>query len=103
MAADCKNLEAAAEESTDSLRFTDLPRITPLFTDFMYDYKKVERFYPGYGRSDKPLADHALRIGSQQFDRKRVPDALDRINRKVGSPELTFKHIDMLRHPGAVA
>ena len=103
MTADCKNLEAAAEMLTDSLRFTDIPRTTTLFNDFMYDYRKVERFYPDYGRVDAPLVDHARRVGAQQFDRKRVPDALDRINRRAGSPDLTFKHIDMLRRPGTVA
>lgn len=103
MTADCRDLEAAAQELTHSLRFSDIPRTTPLFSDFMYDYQKVARFYPGYGRSAEPLADHARRVGAQQFDRKRVPDALDRINRGVGSPELTFKHIDMLRRPGSVA
>src|SRR6478672_4098395 len=82
MTADCKNLEAAAEN----------------FNDFLYNYQKVARFYANYGRSVEPLADHARRVGAQQFDRKRVPDALDRINRRVGSPELTFKHIEMLRH-----
>jgi bacillithiol biosynthesis cysteine-adding enzyme BshC len=103
MTADCKNLEAAAENLTDSLRFTDIPRTTPLFNDFLYDYQKVARFYANYGRSVEPLADHARRVGAQQFDRKRVPDALDRINRRAGSPELTFKHIEMLRRPGTVA
>lgn len=103
MTADCKNLEAAAENLSDSLRFTDIPRTTPLFNDFLYDYKKVARFYANYGRSVEPLADHARRVGAQQFDRQRVPDALDRINRRAGSPELTFKHIEMLRRPGTVA
>src|SRR5215510_1319225 len=103
MSSDCKNLEAAADKLTDSLRFTDIPRTTPLFNDFLYDYPKVAGFYANYGRSVEPLADHARRIGSQSFDRKRVPDALERINRRVGSPDLTFKHIEMLRRPGAVA
>ena len=103
MSSDCKNLEAAAEKLTDSLRFTDIPRTTPLFNDFLYNYPKVARFYANYGRSVEPLADHARRVGSQSFDRKRVPDALERINRRVGSPELTFKHIEMLRNPGTVA
>lgn len=103
MTADCTNLETAAEKLTDALRFTDIPRTTPLFNDFLYNYQKVARFYPDFGRSALPLADHARRVGAQQFDRKRVPDALERINRRVGSSELTFKHIEMLRHPGSVA
>jgi len=103
MSSDCKNLEAAADKLTDSLRFTDIPRTTPLFNDFLYDYPKVAGFYANYGRSVEPLADHARRIGSQSFDRKRVPDALERINRRVGSPDLTFQHIEMLRNSGTVA
>jgi bacillithiol biosynthesis cysteine-adding enzyme BshC len=99
----CKDLEAAADELTDVLRFTEIPRTTRLFTDFLYDYEKVSRFYSDYGRSSNPLTDHARRVGAQQFDRRRVPDALDRINRRAGSPELTFRHIDMLRRPGSVA
>lgn len=103
MTADCKNLEAAADEVADALRFTEVPHATRLFTDFLYDYEKVARFYPNYGRSVEPLADHARRIGRQQFDRRRVPDALEKINRRAGSSELTFKHIEMLRQPGSVA
>ena len=103
MTADCQDLEAAAAELTDALRFTEIPRTTRLFNDFLYDYPKVAKFYANYGRSVEPLADHARRIGAQEFDRKRVPDALERINRQAGSPELTFKHIEMLRHPGSVA
>ena len=103
MTSDCQNLESAADRLTDALRFTDIPRMTRLFTDFLYNCEEVSRFYPNYGRSVEPLADHARRVGAQEFDRKRVPDALERINRRVGSPELTFKHIEMLRHPGSVA
>src|SRR5436190_24125673 len=103
MTSDCKNLESAADRLNDAIRFTDVPRMTRLFTDFLYDYEKVARFYPNYGRSVQPLADHARRVRARQFDRKRVPDALERINRRVGSPELTFKNIAMLRYPGSVA
>jgi bacillithiol biosynthesis cysteine-adding enzyme BshC len=99
----CRNLEAAAENLADAMRFTDIPRTSRLFNDFLYDYEKVAEFYTDFGRSVSPLADHARRIGAQEFDRKRVPDALERINRLTGSSELTFKHIDMLRRPGSVA
>jgi bacillithiol biosynthesis cysteine-adding enzyme BshC len=42
-------------------------------------------------------------VGAQQFDRERVGAALERINRHVGSGDLTFKHIEMLARPGSVA
>src|SRR5262245_9436055 len=103
MTADCKDLEAAAHDLTDALRFTDIPRTTHLFNDFLYNYEKVARFYPNYGRAVEPLADHARRVGAQEFDRKRVPDALERINRRIGSDDQAFKYIEMLRRPGSVA
>jgi bacillithiol biosynthesis cysteine-adding enzyme BshC len=100
---DCRDLEAAAGRVGDSLRFTDIPRTSRLFNDFLYDYPKVARFYTDFGRTVAPLKDHALEVGAQSFDRKRVPDALERINRAAGWSDLTFKHIEMLRHPGSVA
>ncbi len=100
---DCKNLESAAHRINDALRFTEIPRTSKLFTDFLYDYEKVSRFYPNFGREVSPLAEHAKVVGAQTFDRDRVADALTRINQRAGSPELTFKHIELLRKPGSVA
>ncbi|MFL6214156.1 MAG: bacillithiol biosynthesis cysteine-adding enzyme BshC [Blastocatellia bacterium] len=100
---DCTNLEAAAERTTDALRFTQIPRTSRLFNDFLYDYDKVARFYADCGRTASPLAEHARKVGAQSYDRERVANALERINRRAGSPELTFKNIEMLRRPGSVA
>ncbi|HKQ08893.1 MAG TPA: bacillithiol biosynthesis cysteine-adding enzyme BshC, partial [Blastocatellia bacterium] len=66
-------------------------------------YGKVARFYADCGRTASPLAEHARKVGAQSFDRERVANALERINRCAGSPELTFKNIEMLRRPGSVA
>src|SRR5689334_7216194 len=100
---DCTNLEAAAERTTDALRFTEVPRTSRLFNDFLYDYGKVSRFYADCGRTASPLAEHARKVGARDYDRERVANALERINRRAGSPELTFKNIEMLRRPGSVA
>src|SRR4051794_14195823 len=86
--ADCQNLEAAADRLTHALRYTDIPRTSRLFNDFLYDYDKVARFYTDYGRASSPLVEHARRVGAQAFDRNRVADALAAINRRAGSPEL---------------
>ncbi|HKQ07726.1 MAG TPA: bacillithiol biosynthesis cysteine-adding enzyme BshC [Blastocatellia bacterium] len=101
--ADCTNLEAAAERTEDALRFTEIPRTSRLFNDFLYDYDKVARFYTDCGRAVSPLAAHAREVGARSFDRQRVADALERINRRAGSSELTFKNIEVLRRPGSVA
>ena len=55
--ADCTNLEAAAGRAEDALRFTEIPRTSRLFNDFLYDYDKVARFYTDYGRAMSPLAE----------------------------------------------
>lgn len=100
---DCRNLEAASERVANAIRFTDIPRTTRLFNDFLYDYERVSEFYTDCGRAVSPLAEHARRVGAYDFDRVRVPNALERINRRAGSSELTFNHIEMLRRPGSVA
>ncbi|HEU4391834.1 MAG TPA: bacillithiol biosynthesis cysteine-adding enzyme BshC [Blastocatellia bacterium] len=101
--AECTDLESAAGVLDGAIRFTDIPRTSRLFADFLYDYPKVAAFYSDSGRASAPLADSARQVGAMDFDRSRVPDALDRINRRAGSPDLTFKHIDALRKPGTVA
>ena len=63
--ADCTNLEAAAGQTSDALRFTEIPRTSRLFNDFLYDYDKVARFYADYGRAVSPLAAHARQVGAQ--------------------------------------
>ncbi|HEY7545853.1 MAG TPA: bacillithiol biosynthesis cysteine-adding enzyme BshC [Blastocatellia bacterium] len=100
---DCSDLQAASQRTENAMRFTDIPRTSKLFTDFLYHYEKVSSFYAPFGRPDSPLIDHARRVGSQQFDRENVCNALERINRRADSSELTFKHIEMLRRPGSVA
>ncbi|MEW6127013.1 MAG: bacillithiol biosynthesis cysteine-adding enzyme BshC [Acidobacteriota bacterium] len=100
---DCKNLESAANRQQDALRFTEIPRTSKLFKDFLYDYEKVSEFYTDFGREISPLAEHARRVGKLDYDRARLADALTRINKLAGSSELTFKHIEMLRNPDSVA
>src|SRR5262245_50977338 len=100
---DCKDLESASRRVEDAMRFSEIPRMSRLFNDFIYDYAKVSQFYTDFGRLESPLAEHAKRVGAQSFDRDRLADALTRINRLAGSPELTFQHIEMLRRPGSVA
>ena len=101
--AKCSDLEVATSRLTDALRFTDIPRTTQLFSDFLYDYPKVSRFYPDYGRATSTLAEHARRVGNQQFDRARLAGALERINRRAGASDPTFKNIEMLSRAGSVA
>lgn len=100
---DCADLEAVANNLDHAIRFTDIPRTTPLFTDYLYGFDKVSKFYPDCARTFASLIERAGRIGGLDYDRDRVADALERTNSAAGSPPLTFDHIEMLRRPGAVA
>src|SRR5215467_13228369 len=99
----CQDLESAAARLDDALRFDRIPHTTRLFTDFLYNYDRVARFYPDYGRNAAPLAGRAIQIARGSFDRDGVADALDRINRRAGSSDLTFENINLLRRPDSVA
>src|SRR5712692_9238272 len=100
---DCTDLEAASARVEDAVRFDQIPHTTKLFTDFLYNYDRVARFYPDYGRTAAPLAARAREIGAGSFERDAVADALERINRRAGSSDLTFENINVLRRPGSVA
>jgi bacillithiol biosynthesis cysteine-adding enzyme BshC len=100
---DCTNLEAAAARLEDAILFSEIPRTTKLFSDFLYDYSRVARFYSGAGRAGSPILETARAAGKRDFDRGRVTDALERFNRRAGSPDLSFARIEALRKPGTVA
>src|SRR5215469_8722092 len=100
---ECHDLEAAASRLEDAIRFDQIPHTTKLCTAFLYNYDKVAGFYPDYGRRAAPLAARARRIGAAHYDRDAVADALERINRRAGSSDLSFENIDVLRRPGSVA
>ena len=100
---DCQDLEAAAARLQDAVRFDQIPHTTRLFTDFLYNYDKVARFYPDYGRTAMPLAARAREIAAGSYDRQALADALERTARRAGSPDLTFENINVLRRPGSVA
>jgi len=98
-----KSLEAASAMEKDAVRFTEVPRATRLFIDYMYNFDRVARFYSQAGRDSYPLAEFAKRVAAQPLDRQKVADALEDQNRRFGSPELTFEHIEMLRQVDSVA
>ena len=99
----CQDLESAAARLDDALRFDRIPHTTKLFTDFLYHYDRVARFYPDYGRNAAPLTSRAIQIAQGRFDRDGVADALEHINRRSASSELTFENISTLRRPDSVA
>jgi bacillithiol biosynthesis cysteine-adding enzyme BshC len=100
---DCQDLESASNRLEDAVRFDQIPHTAKLFTDFLYHFERVARFYPDYGRNAAPLAARAGQIAALPYEREGLADALTRINRRAESSDLTFENINLLRRSGSVA
>jgi bacillithiol synthase len=86
-----------------SISFNEIPRSSRLFTDYVYNRDRVKDFYQTPRDDYGSLAELARKVAGQHFERDSVADALEEQNRRFGSSELTFKHIEMLRRPDTVA
>jgi len=86
-----------------AIRFSEIPKMTSLFRDFLYDFQKVAPFFAPASRSADELLERAKRVAAQHFDRQEVADALLKQNRDAGCGEETVRNIDLLRQPDSVA
>jgi bacillithiol synthase len=86
----------------ETIRFSEIPKTSRLFQDFLYDFPRVERFYEAGGRDVKSLAAHAARVTAQKFERDAVADVLEEQNREAGAGEATFANIARLREADSV-
>ena len=87
---------------SECLPFTAIPHTTSLFTDYLYSFQQVQRFFAVDPRDNEALRSYATRL---QFDggrRKTVAEILERQNRAFGASEKTLENIARLR-AGAVA
>src|SRR5437762_2186867 len=96
------SFEAGSIEQ-QAIQFTEIPRTSRLFTDYLYNRDRVINFYRTPEQNHLSLIEMARDVAAQNYERDLVADALERINRRVGSQELTFKHIELLRQPETVA
>jgi bacillithiol synthase len=85
-----------------TIRFSEIPKTTRLFHDFLYDFPRVEQFYEAGGRDVKSLAAHAARVTAQKFERDAVADVLEEQNREAGAGEATFANVARLRDADSV-
>ncbi len=85
-----------------SVRFTEIPKTTQLFNDFLYDFGRVERFYEDGGRDEASLIQHARRVTAQPYKRQAVVEILVDQNRRAGATEATLSNLERLRQNDAV-
>jgi len=85
-----------------TIRFTEIPRTSRLFQDFLYRFDEVATFYPGGERTFAQLVERAGKIVAQPFRRGEVAAILREQNLAMGAGEATLSHLDRLAAPDSV-
>ncbi|MBS1808965.1 MAG: bacillithiol biosynthesis cysteine-adding enzyme BshC [Acidobacteria bacterium] len=88
--------------TTETIRFSEIPKTSRLFQDFLYDFQRVENFYEAGGRDWEALAARAARVVAQDYNRDAVADVLLEQNRAAGAGDATFANIERLRQKDSV-
>lgn len=77
--------------------FRKIPGTTKLFSDFLYDFGKVERFYAGDFRKDKNYLRVFKSIKDRKYQREKLSSILKDQNQRFGSPDEISKNIELLK------
>jgi len=87
---------------SNAVSFSDIPRTTRLFHDYLYNFDTVARFYESEGRDIDSLVARTRKITAQSFARDQVADVLLDQNRRAGAPEIALANIERLRQKESV-
>lgn len=88
--------------TTNTISFSDIPKTSRLFSDFLYDFKKVENFYEAGGYELSALVKRAERVTAQNYNREAVADVLLDQNQQAGAGAETLANIERLREKDSV-
>ena len=86
----------------ECLPFTAIPHTTPLFSDYLYNFQKVQEFYSRPPQLGAWVADEVRRIEYDEGRREQVAAILGRQNRAWNASPATLENIARLRR-GACA
>ncbi len=81
------------------LKFTDIPRSTDLFCDYLYDFKRVGEFYPRMPYDESSYGELFERLRRGEYDREGLCNILTRQNRSFNNSPVTIQSIERLRKP----
>ena len=87
---------------SDCIAFTAIPHTTDLFRDYLYNFERVQRFYPVNPRQRERLREYARDIHFDEQRRQSVADILERQNRAFGASAKALENIARFR-AGALA
>lgn len=88
--------------TTETIRFSDIPKTSQLFQDFLYNFNRVENFYEAGAREWEALIARSKRVAAQPFQRAAVADVLLDQNKRAGAGEATLANIERLRQDDSV-
>ncbi len=88
--------------TTNTISFSEIPKTSRLFSDFLYDFKKVENFYEAGGYELSALVKRAERVAAQDYNRDAVADVLLDQNQQAGAGAETLANIERLREKDSV-
>src|SRR5438094_3183278 len=85
------------------IRYTHVPKSSPLFLDYLYHFERVAHFYRGSPFKPESYTSLAEQLRAVHQDRTELADVLTRQNKAFGCEEATFASIRKLQEPGSVA
>lgn len=88
--------------TTETIRFSEIPKTSRLFQDFLYDFNQVDNFYEAGGRNWDALVARAARVAAQDYPRDAIADVLLAQNRAAGAGEATLANLERLRQKDSV-
>ena len=77
--------------------FRKIPGTSKLFSDFLYDFQKVEKFYAGDFRKDKNYLRVFKSIKDKKYQREYLSSILKEQNQRFGSGSEALKNIELLQ------
>ncbi|HKQ78972.1 MAG TPA: bacillithiol biosynthesis cysteine-adding enzyme BshC [Blastocatellia bacterium] len=86
----------------NTISFDQIPRTSRLYSDFLYNFDRVSKFYQPSGLETSALVARAKKVTAQTFSRDDVADALADQNARAGAGDLTFANIERLRQKDSV-
>src|SRR5438105_9307963 len=99
---DRPTMSGEAPVKVQCLPFSQIPHTTRLFTDFLYDFPKVQQFYSRPPDFKQWFKDEVSMIGYDSTRRERVAGILDRQNRNFGASGKTLANLARFRAGASV-
>ncbi|MGH9784172.1 MAG: bacillithiol biosynthesis cysteine-adding enzyme BshC [Terriglobia bacterium] len=88
---------------THCIPYTELPHVTRLFADYLYDFPRVREFYPLNPYEEASFADAARSLEYSDSLRKAVVSVLEEQNRAFSAGEAANENLRKLARPGCFA